>query len=365
MAGCESQIYHERQRLQFCLLHSLNNLFQDKDAFTREGLDSISEVLGTDDPCQETWTPLSLLLKPHHNTLTGNYDVNVMIAALEGKGKSVEWHDKRYGAYSINLGADTLMGIVLNVPVTRYVGLWRSRRWVVMRKINGVWYNLDCDLTVPQPFTSEDEVKGFLDQNLSLGGEILLFHFIIDHCSSLNAIFLFIYLRTALNAMFSRVNGYYAKYDVYCNLQVMKLPRLLFAFEVHMSATGTKRRNANTRPVTCGKQSSAKGSYGKSPGCTTSCGLSLPRKTEATAARLVKLLSCKLVKGLRLVVTRKKKKKKKRSPPLKPSSTGRSQPWVISVPNDTCRSEAIEDCIQFINSSTSFIRSSSVSGRTS
>ncbi|KAL0670790.1 hypothetical protein Bca4012_033494 [Brassica carinata] len=126
----------------------------DKDAFTREGLDSISE--------------------PHHNTLTGNYDVNVMIAALEGKGKSVEWHDKRYGAYSINLGADTLMGIVLNVPVTRYVGLWRSRRWVVMRKINGVWYNLDCDLTVPQPFTSEDEVKGFLDQNLSLGGEILL-----------------------------------------------------------------------------------------------------------------------------------------------------------------------------------------------
>ena len=132
-----------------------------------------------------------------------------------------------------------------------------------------------------------------------------------------------------------------------------------------MSATGTKRRNANTRPVTCVKQSSVKGSYGKSPGCTTSCGLRLPRKTEATAARLVKLLSCKLVKGLRLVVTRKKKKKKKRSPPLKPSSTGRSQPSVISVPNDTCRSEAIEDCIQFINSSTSFIRSSSVSGRTS
>ncbi|KAG5401698.1 hypothetical protein IGI04_016305 [Brassica rapa subsp. trilocularis] len=308
MAGCESQIYHERQRLQFCLLHSLNNLFQDKDAFTREGLDSISEVLGTDDPCQETWTPLSLLLKPHHNRLTGNYDVSVMVAALEGKGKSVEWHDKRYGAYSINLGADTLMGIVLNVPVTRYVGLWRSRRWVVMRKINGIWYNLDCDLTVPQPFTSEDEVKGFLDQNLT------------------------------------------------------SYSRKVSAIYKDMSATETKRCNANTRPVTCGKQSSVKGSYGKNPGCTTSCGLRLPKKTEATAARLVKVLSCKLVKGLRLVVMRRKKK---RSPPLKASSTGRSQPSVISVPNDTCRSEAIEDCIQFINSSTSFIRSSSVSGRKS
>ncbi|CDY51356.1 BnaA04g28500D [Brassica napus] len=171
-------------------------------------------------------------------------------------------------------------------------------------------------------------------------------YFIIDHCSG-------------LNAMFSHVNGYYSDIDLPPQLCSHKLLSLF----LDMSATETKRCNANTRPVTCGKQSSFNGSYGKSPGCTTSCGLRLPRKTEATAARLVKLLSCKLVKGLRLVVMRRKKKK--RSPSLKASSTGRSQPSVISVPNDTCRSEAIEDCIQFINSSTSFIRSSSVSGRTS
>ncbi|VVB01848.1 unnamed protein product [Arabis nemorensis] len=174
MADFESQIYHERQRLQFCLLHSLNNLFQDKDAFTKESLNSIAEKLVADDPNRETWTPLSFLLKPHHNTLTGNYDVNVMIAALEGKGKRVVWHDKRTGASSIDLDADALMGIVLNVPVKRYGGLWRSRHWVVMRKINGVWYNLDSDLVVPYLFKDEDEVKGLLDQNLTSGGEILL-----------------------------------------------------------------------------------------------------------------------------------------------------------------------------------------------
>ncbi|RID62253.1 hypothetical protein BRARA_E01339 [Brassica rapa] len=307
MEGSESQIYHERQRLQFCLLHSLNNLFQDKNAFTRESLNSIAEKLVADDPNKETWTtPLSFLLKPHHNTLTGNYDVNVMIAALEGKGKSVAWHDKRHGASSIDLGADNLMGVVLNVPVKRYGGLWRSRHWVVMRKINGVWYNLDSDLVVPRPFKEEDEVRGFLDQSLSLGSEVLL------------------------------VSAIYK---------------------------GTKRCNANTKPVTSGKQSSAKGPYYKNPGRTTSCGLRLPRKTEVTAAKLIKHLSCKFVKGVRLVVMRKNKKK--RSPPLKASSTGRSQPSVISVANDTCRSEAIEDCIQFINSSTSFTRSSSASCRTS
>ncbi|WZZ50247.1 hypothetical protein YC2023_050354 [Brassica napus] len=128
-----------------------------------------------------------------------------------------------------------------------------------------------------------------------------------------------------------------------------------------MSATETKQCSANTKPVTSGKQSTAKRPYGKNPGRTTSCGLTLPRKTEVTAARLIKHLSCKFVKGLRLVVMRKNKKK--RPPPLKSSSTGRSQPSVISVANDTCRSEAIEDCIQFINSSTSFTRSSSASGQ--
>ncbi|XP_023640037.1 josephin-like protein [Capsella rubella] len=127
-----------------------------------------------------------------------------------------------------------------------------------------------------------------------------------------------------------------------------------------MSATGTKRFNANTRPVTPGKQSSVKGPYGKNPRCTTSCGLRLPRKTECTAARLIKHFSCNFVKGLRLVVMRTKKKK--RSPPLKKaSSSGISQSSVISIVNDTHRSEAIEDCIQFINSSTSFTRSSSTS----
>ncbi|CAN6997092.1 unnamed protein product [Brassica rapa subsp. trilocularis] len=363
MEGSESQIYHERQRLQFCLLHSLNNLFQDKNAFTRESLNSIAEKLVADDPNKETWTtPLSFLLKPHHNTLTGNYDVNVMIAALEGKGKSVAWHDKRHGASSIDLGADNLMGVVLNVPVKRYGGLWRSRHWVVMRKINGVWYNLDSDLVVPRPFKGEDEVRGFLDQNLSLERELFRFfasllynHHILIKCENVHRS---LYYQTLIDLLCSKVRYRCLHYETSILLNRVDLVYLL-----NMSATGTKRCNANTKPVTSGKQSSAKGPYYKNPGRTTSCGLRLPRKTEVTAAKLIKHLSCKFVKGLRLVVMRKNKKK--RSPPLKASSTGRSQPSVISVANDTCRSEAIEDCIQFINSSTSFTRSSSASCRTS
>ncbi|PKI66457.1 josephin-like protein [Punica granatum] len=175
MAASEKpNIYHEKQRLQFCLLHSLNNLFQQEDTFTKESLNLIAERLVLDDPTKEAWTPLSVLFKPHHNTLTGNYDINVLISALESKGKSVVWHDRRYGASSIGLDHERLMGIVLNVPVRRYAGLWRTRHWITVRKIDGVWYNLDSDLRSPQAFENAEEAKSFLDHAIGSGGEVLL-----------------------------------------------------------------------------------------------------------------------------------------------------------------------------------------------
>ncbi|XP_039041544.1 josephin-like protein [Hibiscus syriacus] len=174
MASEHNKIYHERQRLQFCLLHSLNNLFQQKDAFTRASLDSVAERLVLDDPEKESWTPFSLVFKPHHNSLTGNYDINVLIAALEGRGKTVNWHDGRNGASSIDLDDGLLMGIVVNVHVKRYAGLWKSRHWIAVKRIYGVWYNLDSDLQAPQCFEDCGEVREFLDFIISHDGQVLL-----------------------------------------------------------------------------------------------------------------------------------------------------------------------------------------------
>lgn len=170
------QIYHERQRLQFCLLHSLNNLFQEKDTFTRMNLDAIAEKLVHDDPSKGSWTPFSVIFKPHHNAFTGNYDINVLIAAIEGKGKRVVWHDRRKETSSIDLGGtdDKLLGIVLNVPVKKCGGLWRSRHWVTLRRIEGVWYNLDSDFVSPYPFNSTEQVREFLDSVIHGGAEVLL-----------------------------------------------------------------------------------------------------------------------------------------------------------------------------------------------
>lgn len=169
-------VYHEKQKLQFCLLHALNNLFQEKGAFTRARLNRIAEKLVHDDPIKGTWTPLSVLFRPHHNAFTGNYDVNVLIAAVEERGKSVKWHDRRDGASLINLDdpEDKIMGIVLNIPVRKYGGLWKARHWVALRKIGGFWYNLDSDFSSPSAFKDAEEVREFLDAIICCGAEILL-----------------------------------------------------------------------------------------------------------------------------------------------------------------------------------------------
>ena len=139
-------------------------------------MNEIAEKLVLDDPSKETWTPLSVLFKPHHNAMTGNYDINVLIAALEGKGKNVVWHDRRNGATLINLDAsdDTLMGIVLNVSVRKFGGIWKSRHWVTLKKIDGVWHNLDSDLLAPETFKDAEEVREFLDHIIDHSGEVLL-----------------------------------------------------------------------------------------------------------------------------------------------------------------------------------------------
>ncbi|XP_070675605.1 josephin-like protein [Malus domestica] len=113
---------------------------QKKDAFTRSSLDEIAEKFVLEEPNKEKWTPFSGLFKPHHNALTGNYDINVLIATLEDKGKNVVWHDRRNGTSSIDLdrpGDAGLMGVLLNVPVRMFAGVWKSSHWVTLRKIDG------------------------------------------------------------------------------------------------------------------------------------------------------------------------------------------------------------------------------------
>lgn len=85
MNNREQSIYHERQVRELCALHALNNLFQEKECFTKSELDMICHTLSPDN-----W------INPHKSVLgLGNYDINVIMKALQKKECEAVWFDKR------------------------------------------------------------------------------------------------------------------------------------------------------------------------------------------------------------------------------------------------------------------------------
>ncbi len=77
-------VYHELQSCQLCALHVLNNLFQER-LFSKKELDNICRRLAPN-----AW------INPHKSALgLGNYDVNVIMAALQDKELEAKWFDRR------------------------------------------------------------------------------------------------------------------------------------------------------------------------------------------------------------------------------------------------------------------------------
>ncbi|EFJ15797.1 hypothetical protein SELMODRAFT_117430 [Selaginella moellendorffii] len=147
-------IYHERQRLQLCLLHALNNLLQEQHA--------------------TPWSTRNLFLpsKQHRNPLTGNYDANVLMAALSSRGLEARWHDRRSAIADDDLSRPNLAGLIANTSSQRFLGLWRSRHWIALRRVHGSWYNLDSDLPMPVAMRGADEVRDFLNSLRDQGAEL-------------------------------------------------------------------------------------------------------------------------------------------------------------------------------------------------
>ena len=84
-------IYLEKQRWLLCALHTLNNLLQDAQAFSKSDLDGICESLAS-----TTTAGCRCFGNPHRSLLgLGDYDVNVLMYALQQKGLAAIWFDRR------------------------------------------------------------------------------------------------------------------------------------------------------------------------------------------------------------------------------------------------------------------------------
>lgn len=166
MAQGEDSLYHEKQRLMRCALHTLNNLFQEP-AFTKEKLDEIAHSLNP-----------GHLMNPHKSVLgVGNYDVNVIISALRTKGYSIQWWDRRKDLS--NIPFEKVFGLIVNYVSFTWFGMWESRHWFPMRPIlvggKPLWLSFDSKLSVPFQFETVQQVVVYLQDIIrNKKGEVLL-----------------------------------------------------------------------------------------------------------------------------------------------------------------------------------------------
>jgi len=151
-------IFHERQKREFCALHALNNVFQHRE-FSKEELDEICLRLNP-----------ATVLNPHKSVLgTGNYDINVIMAALQSRQYQAVWHDKRKKVSTIDLAR--VSGMILNTMSTMQVGFVklpiRRRHWVAVQAISGEYWNLDSKIKQPEKIGDHSTFKDYLKKILA------------------------------------------------------------------------------------------------------------------------------------------------------------------------------------------------------
>ncbi|KAM3961778.1 josephin domain containing [Aphomia sociella] len=151
-------IYHEKQVKELCALHALNNLFQTRGTFSKSELDTICSRLSPN-----VW------INPHRSMLgLGNYDINVIMAALQKKGCEAVWFDKRKDPGCLDLS--NICGFILNVPSDYKLGFvmlpLRRRHWITIRQIQGNFYNLDSKLDTPQLIGRSSDLIAYLKEQL-------------------------------------------------------------------------------------------------------------------------------------------------------------------------------------------------------
>uniref|UniRef100_A0A8C9QVL2 Josephin-1 n=1 Tax=Spermophilus dauricus TaxID=99837 RepID=A0A8C9QVL2_SPEDA len=110
------------------------------------------------------------MVTPHKKSMlgNGNYDVNVIMAALQTKGYEAVWWDKRRDVGVIAL--TNVMGFIMNLPSSLCWGPLKlplkRQHWICVREVGGAYYNLDSKLKMPEWIGGESELRKFLKHHL-------------------------------------------------------------------------------------------------------------------------------------------------------------------------------------------------------
>lgn len=155
-------------RLIFNIL-KLNFAILERE-FSKINLDDISATLSPDH-----------YINPHKSVLgLGNYDVNVIMMALETRNYQLVWFDKRKDITASSLEISCAYGVILNIPSDYSFGFVtlpiKSRHWICVKKMHDEqYYNLDSKLSKPKCVGGEDDyIKYLQDEMKSNDKELFL-----------------------------------------------------------------------------------------------------------------------------------------------------------------------------------------------
>eukprot|EP01105_Mastigella_eilhardi_P003954 TRINITY_DN15201_c0_g1_i1.p1 TRINITY_DN15201_c0_g1~~TRINITY_DN15201_c0_g1_i1.p1 ORF type:complete len:274 (+),score=93.20 TRINITY_DN15201_c0_g1_i1:107-823(+) len=172
--GQQRGVFFERQRLQLCAVHAVNNLLQGAH-FDKDSFDGISVQLFEAAQTRE-------FFNPHRSSLgLGFYDVNVIFQALASKGYEVQWFDSREGVEGLvgELARDDLLGLIVNVPSLSCL-CRKTRHWIAMRQLpadGGTtrWFLLDSKQSGPRDVgATAAQMVAYLADNLASDSEVLI-----------------------------------------------------------------------------------------------------------------------------------------------------------------------------------------------
>jgi len=160
LKGEAAGIVHDKQKWMDCAVHTANNLLQTS-AFSHATFEGIADDLAELEGIRLAWLPWR---NPHRHALgLGNYDVNVLLVALQRHDRSLStaYFDGRKDPMKpsdLDLPRQTV-GFICNVTKRSLWGLRTSSHWYAVRRVglDGIWHNFDSKLKNPASFGHDRE----------------------------------------------------------------------------------------------------------------------------------------------------------------------------------------------------------------
>lgn len=148
-------IYHEKQRLMRCGLHSLNNLFQTPKLFTTRHLEYFVRQYD-----KRTFS------NDYRTLFFGNYDLRILVRAINSLDFDVQQIEIYRGQSLYNLPWDYYFGLLINL---------NGKHWFTIKNLRGIYYNLDSTLRKPMEIGTKENLIEYLIRLIRRTSMVYLF----------------------------------------------------------------------------------------------------------------------------------------------------------------------------------------------